>query len=231
VSPAERRPRPPSLPRALALAGAAVAIAVTIFLVALAARAQRSGTPPTELLGSQLPQGWEPGSGGVGNAPPQPLGLPSPPAGGAPAPPPPPPVPLGQPQARYPGAESLPPMPGEPDASLPPGVEPATPPPVVAEAPPEPVDAYTPPRLVDLPAPAYPRVGQRMGMEATVVLRVRVSSRGRVLEAEPIGAEVGYGFEAEAMRAARRARFEPAVRNGEPVSADARLAVKFRLNR
>jgi TonB family protein len=222
----ERPPRPPSLPRALALAGATVGIAAAIFLVALAARSQRGGTPPTELLGSQLPPGWEPGGAGVGRLPPPPPSLPTPPEGTAPeaevvAP-------YGQPQQRTP-------IPARPDGG-PPDSEEGPPP--VAEGRESPVPAeepaalsYTPPRLLSLPDPSYPRVGERMRIEATVVLRVRVSSRGRVLEAQPVGEEVGYGFEAEAIRAARRARFEPARRDGVAITADTRLAVQFRLRR
>jgi protein TonB len=119
-------------------------------------------------------------------------------------------------------------MPGEPQ--LPPVApqEAPTPPPAALEEPPGEL-AYTPPRLLSLPDPSYPRMAERLRVEATVLLRVRVSSRGRVLDAEPIGEEVGYGFENEAVRAARRARFEPARRDGAPVTADTRLAVQFRL--
>lgn len=223
----ERPPRQPSLPRALALAGGTVALALAVFLVALASRAQRGGAPPTEILGSQLPPGWEPGSAGVGRPPPPPPGAPTPPPGEAPEPPP--AAGYGQPRAREPGPE--PGLPSAPYQALP------TPPPLAESAPPPAPPSreagppgYTPPRLVSLPEPSYPRAARRMRMEATVVLRVRVSSRGRVLEAEPIGVEVGHGFESEAVRAARRARFEPAQRDGVPVTADTRLAVQFRMN-
>lgn len=201
-------------------------IAAAIFLVTLAARSQRGGTPPTELLGSQLPPGWEPGGSGVGRPPPPPPSLPTPPEGAAPAAE----VvePYGQPQQRSPIPSDLPDGPPIYDQA----------PPQIAEEQATPVPSgepqalsYTPPRLVSLPDPAYPRVGERMRMEATVVLRVRVSSRGRVLDAEPVGDEVGYGFEAEAIRAARRARFEPARRDGRAITADTRLAVQFRLRR
>ena len=219
----DRSPRPPSLPRALAVAGVTVGVAAVLLLVAFASRGQRSGTPPTEILGSQLPPGWEPGAAGVGRPPPPPPAVPTPAANAVPAAPP-IVAPYGQPRQRPPGPEAAPP-----------GYEATPPPPAVAETQaPEPAEeervlAYTPPRLVSLPEPSYPRMGERMNMEATVVLRVRVSSRGRVLDAEPIGDEVGYGFEAEAMRAARRARFEPALRDGVPVTADTRLAVQFRM--
>jgi protein TonB len=221
-----RPARQPSLPRALALAAGAAGLAVLVFVVALAARAQRGGPPPTEVLGSQLPPGWDPGAAGVGRPPPAPPGLPTPPPGSAPEPPA--AEAWGQPRPRFPGADGQPLPPQAELPPLPPGdIAPATPPPPAAEEPSR--LAYTPPRLVSLPDPSYPRAARRMGREATVVLRVRVNARGRVLDAEPIGEEVGFGFEEEAVRAARRARFEPASRDGVAVTADTRLAVQFRL--
>ena len=221
MSAEDRQASAPGLPRALAIVAGAVAAALLLFALVLAMRSQRGGAPPTEILGSQMPPGWEPGAAGVGRPPPPPPRVPTPSAADIPAAPP-IVAPLGQPQQRYPGPEQAPP-----------GYE-VTPPPLAEATPPPPAQeppalTYTPPRLLSLPDPSYPRMGERMRMEATVVLRVRVSSRGRVLEAEPIGEAVGYGFEAEAVRAARRARFEPARRDGNPVTADTRLAVRFRM--
>jgi TonB family protein len=125
-----------------------------------------------------------------------------------------------------PGAEATPVMPPEGSApydSVPTLEEPAT-----SES--EPVESFEPPRLLAMPEAVYPRMARRRRIEATVTLRVRISTTGRVIEAEPIGELVGYGLDGEARRVARRAAFAPARRNGVPVVADTRLAVVFRLD-
>jgi len=192
---------------------AGLALAVLLF------RGARGGSQ--EVVGSQLPPVWQPGSGrGVGPVPP------APPSGRV--------APVGSvapvPQAEEPIA---PPPPQAPEEAGPlaegvatPSYGEAAPPP--PEEPP-PALSFEPPRLVYLPTPEYPRLGLRMQREGTVELQVLVSASGRVLSAEPVGERLGLGFEAAARRAAFNARFEPARRNGEPVEGETRIAIRFRL--
>jgi protein TonB len=221
--PPHRAPRRSATP--LLVIGALAVLVVLALLLALALRLRGRGEegPPRDVLGSALPEGWLPGEGrGAGRVPPPPPRDPTPPPGAAPAAPA-PEVPLDGAGRRRPDR----PFPEATPPGLPPPPYEATPP----EPPPEeePAVVFEPPRLIAMPSPSYPRVGRRMRMEATVVVRVRVSTRGRVIDAEPVGDTVGYGFEDAALRAARKARFEPARRNGEPVVADTRIAVRFEL--
>lgn len=217
-----RAPRRSAVP--LLVLGAVALIVLLAVLIALALRA-RGGEegPPLDVLGSALPEGWLPGGGsGAGKAPPPPPHDPTPPPGEAPAAPDPEMPYIARTRPERPFPEATPP-PGMP---LPPGAPPPYEEPSREE---EPVEVYEPPRLIAMPTPSYPRVGRRMRMEATVLVRVRVSTSGRVIDAEAIGEPVGYGFEDAAVRAARKARFEPARRNGERVVADSRIAVRFEL--
>jgi len=208
-------------PLAVALGSAALLVLVVggLALAFLLFRGAAGSTQ--EVVGSELPAGWQPGTGrGVGQAPPPPDGTPPVPTGTAP------PVPEAVP---YAGAPEL--APGEegmaPEEAATPGYgEPPNGPLEDSAA----VPSFEPPRLVYLPTPDYPAIGQRMGKEGTVNLRVLVGANGRVLEAEPVGERLGMGFEASARRAAFNARFEPARRNGEPVDGEARIAIHFRLH-
>jgi protein TonB len=207
-------------PLAIALGSAALLVLLVggLGLAFLLFRGAPGGTQ--EVVGSALPPGWRPGGGqGVGEAPPPPGGAPPPPSGTAP------PVPEAVP---YAGAPEL--APGEdglpPEETATPGFGEPPQGPVEGESA---VPSFEPPHLVYLPTPEYPAIGQRLGKEGTVNLRVLVGANGRVLEAEPVGERLGMGFEASARRAAFNARFEPARRNGEPVDGEARIAIHFRL--
>jgi protein TonB len=216
----ERRRLPPALV-VLAVLGALVLVA-GIAALALQWRRGQEG-PPTDALGSDVPRGWVPGEGGAGPAPPPPPGERVAEATGRPAP-----VPELPP---YEPSDTTLPPPGSaeplPPAELPPAYD-ATLPPDAPEGD-EPILVFEPPRLLAMPEAEYPRMARRARIEATVTLRVRVDTQGRVLEAEPLGEPAGYGLDGEARRVAMRARFVPARRNGVPVVADSRLAVTFRL--
>jgi len=220
-------PRPPSpppraaggpAPLLVALAAAALAV-LFVCGVGVAVLLLRGGhrAPPQQVVGAAIPGGWVPGRGGAGAPPPPPSSGPAAPVGA------PPPLPSAAPEAP---ADHPPGELGEPDAQATPGQPGLAPGPV--EQPPA-AESFVPPRLINLPTPEYPAVGQRMGVEGTVVLQVLVAADGHVLEANPIGERLGMGFEASARRAAFAARFEPARRNGEPVDAETRIAIRFRL--
>jgi TonB family protein len=221
-SPGERAAKGPWKlpPLVVALGGAALLVLLVGGLVLGFLLFRGAPGSTQEVVGSDLPPVWQPGNDrGVGQTPPLPPGSTLPRPAGTP-----PPVVEVQP---YP-PEAPEPAEGEPmtdgeSGPLPEGEPPQAPP----EAPVAP--SFQPPRLLYLPTPEYPPVGLRMRREGVVNLQVLVSAEGRVLEAEPVGARLGMGFEASARRAAFAARFEPARRNGEPVEGEGRIAIRFRL--
>ena len=223
--PAEGRPvgPPGRLPPVLIVLGAVALMLVVTGGLAVALLLFRGARGSSqEVVGSQLPPVWQPGSGrGVGPLPPAPPSGQAAPVGSvAPVPqaePPEPPPPESAEGEGVPLAEGV----------ATPSLGEAAPPPPVEEAPP--AMSFEPPRLVYLPTPEYPRLGLRMQREGTVDLQVLVSPSGRVLSAEPVGERLGMGFEAAARRAAFNARFEPARRNGEAVEGTTRIAIRFRL--
>lgn len=86
----------------------------------------------------------------------------------------------------------------------------------------------TPPRIVDRPSPRYPPSARRLGKVATVQLRVLVDENGRVLETEQVGSKVGFGFDQEALNAARETSWRPAMQGGVPVKMWIDLRIEFR---
>jgi len=93
---------------------------------------------------------------------------------------------------------------------------------------------YSPPSCnsaaLNNPKPVYPRVALRRGIEGLVLLHVDVDEQGR-----PVGIRVkkSAGFkplDIAALRAVRRWRFLPALRNGTAVSAGVEVPVRFRLD-
>ncbi|HEV8240088.1 MAG TPA: TonB family protein [Thermoanaerobaculia bacterium] len=214
---------PGRLPPVIIVLGAVALVVVVTAGLAVALllfRGARAGSQ--EVVGSQLPPVWQPGSGrGVGPLPPAPSSGQAAPVGTVP------PIPETEAIAPPPAeAAATPALPFAEGVATPGFGEAPLPPPVQEQPPPF---SFEPPRLVYLPTPEYPRMGLRMQREGTVNLQVLVSANGHVLSAEPVGERLGLGFEAAARRAAFNARFEPARRNGEAVDAEARIAIRFRL--
>jgi protein TonB len=86
-----------------------------------------------------------------------------------------------------------------------------------------------PPKLLRRPTPRFPIMAKRLSRkEAKVVLRVLIDENGKVIKAEVAGEEQGFGFDDEAMSAARKSTYEPATKDGVPVKFWHTLAVEFR---
>ena len=83
-------------------------------------------------------------------------------------------------------------------------------------------------RLAAAMSPAYPPGARSQEVEGDVVLAIVVASTGAVIDARVLEA-AGYGFDQEALRAVRTARFVPAERDGRRVAVRMRWAVSFRL--
>ena len=78
--------------------------------------------------------------------------------------------------------------------------------------------------------PEYPREALRSGVEGTVVLLIHIDAQGNVLDIEVERSSRNRDMDRNAVRAARRWRFNPAVENGVPVPSTVRVPVDFTLN-
>jgi TonB family protein len=76
----------------------------------------------------------------------------------------------------------------------------------------------------------YPPMALRMGLESDVTLRVIIDSKGTVTDAEIIKSG-GAGFDDEALKAVKQARFEPAQKDSKNVPAEFTYVYRFRLRR
>ena len=86
-------------------------------------------------------------------------------------------------------------------------------------------------RATSRPAPEYPALAQRRGIEGHVTLRLRIDARGRVVDAVVVESEPKGVFDAAAKRAARRYRFTPARAGTKPVASTLQQTIRFELDR
>ncbi len=138
-----------------------------------------------------------------------------------------PPAPAAPPPAEE-VAEATPPA-SEPDAT-------ATPPPAAAAAKPP---AATPPaattgqtrdvRLVRQVPPAFPPDAVRKRVSGWVEVRFTVGPQGTVTAAEVLRAQPARMFDRAALEAVKQWKFEPALRNGQPVAAQRTQRIEFKL--
>lgn len=98
----------------------------------------------------------------------------------------------------------------------------------------------TSPRLFRAVQPKYPSAARENSVQARVQVAVQVSETGRVREAtilkrwrvsaggsaRPVQ-QLDYGLEKAALIAARRSRFRPAQKNGDPVASRTTLTFEF----
>ncbi|MDX1996788.1 MAG: TonB family protein [Thermoanaerobaculia bacterium] len=85
-----------------------------------------------------------------------------------------------------------------------------------------------PPTVLKRAQPQYPRMAERFGKEAIVDVRVLVDENGRVINTELAAAKAGYGFDEEALRAARMTTYQPATKDGIRVRMWTTLRVAFK---
>jgi TonB family protein len=86
----------------------------------------------------------------------------------------------------------------------------------------------TAPKLATRLDPRYPPAAQKLNRSAQVDIKVLVDEKGRVMDAERIGAKAGFGFDEAALDAARRATFQPASKDGVRVKMWTTLRVAFK---
>jgi TonB family protein len=85
-------------------------------------------------------------------------------------------------------------------------------------------------RLLVSPAAAYPNAARAVRAGGEVRLRLVLASDGTVKYIFPMK-PLKYGLTEAAIEAARQIKFEPAIRNGKPVSQFATLSYEFRNGR
>lgn len=83
------------------------------------------------------------------------------------------------------------------------------------------------PRPVSTPPPAYPRASIRRGERGDVIVLVKVDASGGVTDVDLVSSSQHRRLDRAALAAARRWRFEPAVRDGQPVPAELRIPFSF----
>lgn len=84
------------------------------------------------------------------------------------------------------------------------------------------------PRLSSRLDPRYPPAAQRLNRAAQVDIKVLVDEKGKVMDAERVGAKAGFGFDEAALDAARRAAFQPATKDGIRVKMWTTIRVAFK---
>jgi protein TonB len=77
--------------------------------------------------------------------------------------------------------------------------------------------------------PTYPALLKTQGIEGNVVVLIRLDSEGKVTSVKVIKGSGYAELDAEAERAARKERFSPALRNGEPIEYSLKYTYRFRV--
>jgi TonB family protein len=83
-------------------------------------------------------------------------------------------------------------------------------------------------RILSKPEPRYTEAARKAGVIGPVVLRVVFASNGEVTHLV-VARPLGYGLTTQAVKAARLIRFDPAMKDGKPVSMYMQLEYNFAL--
>lgn len=87
----------------------------------------------------------------------------------------------------------------------------------------------TPPDFSDNRPPPYPAAAVRRQLEGTVLLRLHISSTGRVERADIVTSSGHSVLDLAALKAVQAWRGHPALHNGEEVATSELLPIRFRL--
>ncbi len=87
--------------------------------------------------------------------------------------------------------------------------------------------APKPKRIVQ---PEYPTFARNAGIEGTIILKITVDERGRVIRAVVLKSAAQGIFDSAAVKAAEQWIFEPAEQSGNPVKATITVPLEFVLN-
>ena len=90
---------------------------------------------------------------------------------------------------------------------------------------------YRRPELVMLVPPVYPKDAEKKGLEGTVNLRILVTEKGIVDDVEISQSSGHSSMDEAAVKAARRTRFRPAIKNGQRVAMWINYPIQFALTK
>jgi protein TonB len=99
---------------------------------------------------------------------------------------------------------------------------------------PRPAQALAPgdtPVPISRPAPSYPPDAIRNGETGTAVVRIEVGADGEPVEVSLVTRTGSRSLDRAALAAARRWKFRPAQRNGQPVPGVVEAPIAFSLER
>jgi TonB family protein len=82
--------------------------------------------------------------------------------------------------------------------------------------------------ILHKPDPAYSVEGRKHKLQGDVVLEVIFLASGQI-KVTGVVSGIGFGMDEEAIHAAQRIRFTPAMRDGKPIDFPARIRIEFRL--
>lgn len=85
------------------------------------------------------------------------------------------------------------------------------------------------PKAIGNIAPQYPELARQRGQEGHLKLMVKIDELGQVRDVEVVEAEPPGVFDDAASEAFRKARFQPAMKDGRPVRYEAYMRVEFKL--
>jgi protein TonB len=88
---------------------------------------------------------------------------------------------------------------------------------------------FTQPKVRKRVEPAYPSTLKTQGVEADVVVLVAIDTEGKVTKVQILKESPYPEFNQAAKQAALADEFEPATRNGEPISYSLKYTISFRL--
>jgi TonB family protein len=91
------------------------------------------------------------------------------------------------------------------------------------------VAATTPVSITSKPSPQYTDEARRLKVEGEVLVKVLFTASGEVRVLSVVRG-LGHGLDESAIRAAQNVRFNPALRNGQPVDSTATLHIIFQLS-
>jgi TonB family protein len=83
-------------------------------------------------------------------------------------------------------------------------------------------------RIISKPSPEYTSTARAELVEGTVILRITFLSNGQLGNISPLQT-LPFGLTEKAIEAARRIKFEPAIRNGKPVSVTKTFQYRFEI--
>lgn len=85
-----------------------------------------------------------------------------------------------------------------------------------------------PPKLIHAPTPKYTAAARRARLEGRCILQLVVDTKGKPQNIR-VKKSLDKGLDANAVKAARKYRFQPATMNGKPVPVEINVVVDFHM--